>query len=586
MRSGANRSLITVWTAAVAAAGVLLQSSLGLAAGGEFDLSDYRKALKESPSAKLLSAGKLDEAIAAIQADIAKSPKKSEYQRLLAGAFRRQGKFMESIVPLEARLKAQPQDGVAALYLAEAQVRASRVADAQATIQGAIAAHPGTVVADVAMMMSAQLASGNTIEPLDPPASTIKPKKFLETPAAKLFEAKDYAGAAAAFGSMAAQAPRDVMVLRYWGASLTKAGLAADAIPVFERAAKLDPLGIALHEDWGTAYKKLKMKDEAEKHLSFSKMYDPAGPYAKKADKKLKKEKKKKSPLKIKGGFGYSYDTNIKKRSNVAEQRKAADISGGTTDYDLGATLTLHDKDDWIVKADGSLKHTYLNEDRDERNKHSHMAGISVGRKTTMFGKPVDIVMRNGGVHNLKHGQYNGWGYKNTIKFGWDWTENYKPSLTNNIGLNDKDDTGSRPEFTNKEGWTEEVALDHKFIPNPKVKDYFYTLGTAYRHDFALGDNNILDKVSFDAGVGLPLADKLTSEVTGTYAISQYPEFNFPARTRQKRGDDWTLKAAFVREINSNWDIEFDYTYMNFNNRNDKSQYDGHLYALSGNFKY
>jgi Flp pilus assembly protein TadD len=584
MRSGAKSGFVPALAAFLAASALVFQPSAALAAG-EFDLTDYRKVLKE-PAAKLLGSGKMDEAVAAIQAEIVKNPKKSEYQRLLASALRRQGKFIESIEPLQARLKARPEDGVAALYLAEAQVRSSRIADAQATVQGAIASHPGTVIADVAMMMSAQLASGNTIEPLDPPASAIKPKKFLETSAAKLFEAKDYAGAASAFEAMAAQNPRDVMVLRYWGASLTKAGHAADALPVFERASKLDPLGIALHEDWGSALKKLKLKEDAEKHLSYAKVYDPAGPYAKKADKKLKKEKKKKGPLKWKGGFGYTYDVNIKKRSNVAEQRKAADIEGGIWHYNLGATLNLYAKDDWLIKADGSLKHNYRDSARDESNKNVHIVGVSVARKTKLFGKPVDIAVRNGGTHNAKHGVYNGLSYKNTVKLAWDWNEHYEPSVTNNISYSEKDDTGTRPEFTNKEGWSEEVSLDHKFIPDPKLKDYFYTAGTGYRHDFSLGDNNVLNKVSFDAGLGLPVAPKLTSEFTVGYAISQYPEFSFPARTRQKRGDDWTLKAAFVREINDHWEIEFDYTYLNFNNRNDRSQYDGHLYALVGNFKY
>ncbi len=570
----------------VLVAGILIGAPSAALADDGFDLTDYRKALK-SPVGKSVAKAAPAEAVAILQAEVAKAPKKTEYQRLLASVYRKSGKFEESIVPLQARVKAKPGDAVAALYLAEAQIRTSRTADAQATLTDVVAANPSSVPADVASLMLAQLASGNTVESLDPPASTIKPKAFIAAPASKLFAAKDYVGAASAFASLAAEHPRDAMVLRYWGASLTKAGRAADAVPVFERASRLDPLGIALHEDWGTALKKLKMKTDANKHLKFAKDFDPAGPYAKKAEKKVSKEKKKKSPLKLKGGFGYTYDTNIKKRSNVAEQRKAADISGGTSEYNLGATLNLYDKDKWLIKVDGSLKHTYLNEDRDERNKHTHMTGISIGRKTTLFGKPVDIAMRNGGSNNLKHGQYNSWGYKNTVKLAWDWNEHYKPSITNNIGYNDKDDTGTRPEFTNSEGWSEQVALDHKFIPDPKNKDYFYTAGTSYQHTYALGRNNVLDKVAVDAGVGLPVAPLLTNETTVTYAVSQYPDFvSFPPRTRQKRGDDWTLKTAFVREINSNWEIEFDYTYLNFNNRNDKSQYDGHLYTIMGNFKY
>jgi tetratricopeptide (TPR) repeat protein len=553
---------------------------------GELDLTDYRKVLK-TPTAKLTGKGNPDEAVSAIRAEIAKNPKKSEYQRLLANALRRAGRFEESIEPLQARLKSVPDDGVAALYLAEAQARASKAADAQATLKDILSAHPDTVVADVAARMAAQLSAGSSVDPLDPPASTIKPKQFTESPASKLFAAKDFAGAAAAYEVMAAQYPGDVMVLRYTGASLTKAGLAANAIPVFEKAALLDPLGIALHEDWGSALKKLKMTAEAKKHLSFAKIYDPAGPYAKKADKKLKTEKKKKGPFKIKGGFGYTYDSNIKKRSNVAEQRKAADIDAGTWQYNLGGTLNVYDKDDWLIKLDGSLKHTYVDSSLDERNKLTHIAGISLGHKNgSLFGKPVEVVMRNGGTHNAKHGVYNGLGYKNTVELEWDWTEHYKPSVTNTVSYNEKDDTGSRPEFTNKEGWSEEIGLDHKLIPDPKVKDYFYKLGSSYRHDFSLGDNNVLNKVTLDAGVGFPIAPKLTTEVKGSYAVSQYPEFAFPARTRQKRGDDWTLKTAFVREINDNWEIEFDYTYLNFNNRNDRSQYDGHLFALMGNFKY
>lgn len=584
MRSGDNLGKLRFVGALIIGTAFLLQPMAAGAKDG-FDLTDYRKVLK-TPAAKLLGSGKTSEAIEAIRAEILKNPNKSEYQRLLASALRREGKFEDSIKPLEARLKQQPSDGVAALWLAEAQVRASRIKDAQSTLAGVIASNPGTVEADVAGMLTAQLTSGNTIEPLDPPAAAMKPKKFIETPAAKLFAAKDYAGAASAFESLAGQNPRDAMVLRYWGASLAKAGRPAEAVTVFERASRLDPLGIALHEDWGSALKKGKMKTDSAKHLAFAKTYDPAGAYAKKADKKLKKEKKPKKPFKIKGGFGYTFDSNIKKRSNVAEQRKAADITGGTWHYSLGGTYNVYDKDKWLIKLDASLRHTYLDSSLNERNKMIHNAGVSVARKTELFGKPVDIAMRNGGTHNAKHGVYNGLGYKNTVKLGWDWTEHYKPSLTNNISYAEKDDTGTQPEFTNKEGWSEEVAWDHKYLPEPKVKDYFYTFGTTYRHDFSLGDNNVLNKVSFDAGVGSVIAPKLTNETTVTYAISQYPEFAFPARVRQKRGDDWTLKTAFVREINDNWEIEFDYTYLNFNNRNDRSQYDGHLYALVGNFKY
>lgn len=581
MPFGAKRNLINK-VAALGAALFLLGPSLAMAKAG-LDLSDYRRELKSS-FAKKLSSMKKDEAVAAIQAEIQKSPKKAELQRLLANTYRRQGRYEESIEPMKKWLKAQPEDGVASLYLAEAQVRTNRTAEAQKTLEGVLSGHPGTVVGDLAATLIAQLTSGNTIEPLDPPASAISAKKFVELAPAKQFKAKNYASAAAGFAELAQQHPREAMVLRYWAASLSKDGHPDEALPIFERASKFDPLGIALHEDWGSALKKAKMKTEAEKHLSYAKTYDPAGPYAKKADKKL--AKKKKSPLKIKGGFGYTYDVNYKKRSNVAEQRKGADIDAGFWAYNLGGTLTLHEKDEWTIKGDASLNHTYLDSGLSDKNKMTHNIGLSVGRKTSMFGKPVNIVMRNGGTHNAKHGVYNGLGYKNTVKFEWDWTEHYKPSLSNNIAFAEKDDTGSRPEYTNSEGWSEDVTLDHKFLPDPKNKDLFYSFGTKYQHVFAQGDNNIADKVSLDTGVGIPLVEKLTAEVGATYTVSQFPKMGFPNRTRQKRGDDWKLTAQFVREINEHWELEFDYTYQNMNNRNDKSQYDDHIYALVGNFKY
>jgi tetratricopeptide (TPR) repeat protein len=205
MRSGDNLGKLRFVGALIIGAAFLLQPMAASAKDG-FDLTDYRKVLK-TPAAKLLGSGKTSEAIEAIRAEILKNPKKSEYQRLLASALRREGKFEDSIEPLEARLKQQPGDGVAALWLAEAQVRASRIKDAQSTLAGVIASNPGTVEADVAGMLTAQLTSGNTIEPLDPPAAAMKPKKFIETPAAKLFAAKDYAGAASAFESLAAQNP-------------------------------------------------------------------------------------------------------------------------------------------------------------------------------------------------------------------------------------------------------------------------------------------------------------------------------------------------------------------------------------------
>ena len=247
----------------------------------------------------------------------------------------------------------------------------------------------------------------------DTKTPTIAKTEFLKSNAAKLYKNKKWSDSLTALEMLEKQYPGDSLIVRYQANALAEMGKTQDAITRFQAALKQNPGNAALHTDYAQVLSKTGQKDLAATEFEWVSAHDKTGIYAGKANVKLgkkpaKKAAKKKKFWKVNGKLGWEYNTNIKGVSSEVDARKPGDRNASKYKYGLGGIINVLDQKHWKVKIDGMLDHGYVDDSWSELNGFIHGAGLTVGYKTALLGRPILYAIRNGVTHTIKgRGKFN-----------------------------------------------------------------------------------------------------------------------------------------------------------------------------------
>jgi len=143
---------------------------------------------------------------------------------------------------------------------------------------------------------------------------------LLDTPAGRAFKAKQYDIALEEFKKLAAQNPKDVLILRYLAMTLDRLGRYDEAIKVYQQALALAPENPALHFHLGTTYYKGGWTDKAVE--SFRKVIQIApdtlyGKIAKQYLEAITQQRLQLQPLAPPNPFGLYFQVGVQHDSNI-----------------------------------------------------------------------------------------------------------------------------------------------------------------------------------------------------------------------------------------------------------------------------
>ena len=233
------------------------------------------------------------------------------------------------------------------------------------------------------------------------------------------------------------------------------------------------------------------------------------------------------------------------------------------------------------------LDHSYVDDSWSELNGFIHGAGLTVGYKTALLGRPILYAIRNGVTHTIKgRGKFNNVSDATSFVISYDPWERYGVELSDKITVSSFKSDGKRPDFTSKDGLTESIGFDQKYIPCMKHKDFYLTLGTGYSHDFTNGMNNVRDVYEIEPGMTIPFIHKSSIETSMGYKRSNYPKFGFPALADQRRGCDFTYKVEYTYPLSKYLKLVGAYTYGNNHNTNDSFVSSKHVYSTMMKFSF
>lgn len=431
------------------------------------------------------------------------------------------------------------------------------------------------VVIMVFFFMSAGVVSGEELP-------------ILDTPAGKAFKDKRYDNALEEFKKLAAQNPKDVLVLRYLAMTLDRLGRYDDAIKVYEQALALTPQNPSIHFHLGTTYYKASSKDKAVE--SFNKVLEIApdtiyGKMARQYIEALSQQRLQLQPPAPPNPFGLyfqvgaQYDPNIPSAPDDTSLYEGEKEGYRIFEY-LWGTYRLIRTPSWLGGIELS---TYQSQYPDSAFDRFRFALYSIGaslQHTTTLGRFPFIASL----------QYE---YRSALLEGDSYSKSHAVSAGTQIGLipetmtqiyykytnDDFKDEGFDPEFSSRDGDNHAVGLSQViYFANRKGN---IKAGYEYQKNLAKGMNFDMEGHKVNAGIGFPLIWDIQASLGADYSHEKYPDFQGPViRETDRTGYTAGLSRWLSRHILA----RFDYAYTD-----EKSTYDVLTYrrwTLGGSVAY
>ncbi|GEM_PF-4752114 len=542
-----------------------------------------RQVLLQSPAGKLYQERKYDQALEKFRKIEEKEPRNPHLQSFIGYSLYHLNRYSEAREAFQKASRRRRKDLLIRYYLADCEWRLGDAALARQKWESIVSKSSHSVVGQLAKSALEADQAGKTIPPLLPPERHFDLKSFVALPAAKAFKKKAYPEALAEFQKLAAQFPEDVSILRYLGKTQRRLGRNEEAAETLRKALEIHPLNMALHYDLAAVYRRMRRKDLAAEEYRFVAAYDESGIYAKKAREQSRilsgrGKAGKKKRWKLVGGAGWQFDDNATRRSNVSTARKSGDASADRYRYNVTGIYRLWKRKRWALKSDAFLDHSFFDDHLNRLNAFIHGAGLTLGHASKLYGKPLVVALRQGITHTIKKERSFNLGNTTTLDATYRPAHAYKVSVYDRWGYSEYFSDGPQPSFTSHDAFENETGLRQQIFPTSK-ENLFLRLGSAYTRDWARGNNFDRHVLEMNSAIHVPLFWTLESEVGMKYKHSDYPRFSFPARARQRRGDEWDMDVSLICPLSKRWKMIAKYSYVNANDRNNSFQYDRNIYS-------
>jgi hypothetical protein len=380
---------------------------------------------------------------------------------------------------------------------------------------------------------------------------------LVDTSAGQAFKTRQYDIALAEFQKLAAQHPKDALVLRYLAITLDRLGRYQDAIKIYHQALALTPLNPSLHFHMGTTYYKGGWTDYAEQSFRRVIQIAPDTLYGERARQYLDalvQQRVQLQPPGLPKPWGFYFQAGLQTDSNIpAAPRDPAlftgDRSGVRIFEYLWGTYRFLRQPGWLGALEASTYQAQYPEDAFRRFRLSlYTLGASLQRTTTLWSLPF--------IGSVKYE------HRTALLGGDTYSRSHVVTAGSQIGFTPETSTHAyyrytRDDFTN-EGFDPALSsrdADHHVFGLAQVW-YFANrkgqvrVGYEFQDNRADGLNFKMDGHKISLGGVIPLPWEVQANLGADYSRETYPDFQGPVRRKtDRRSFTAGLSKWFTRHI-------------------------------------
>lgn len=407
--------------------------------------------------------------------------------------------------------------------------------------------------------------------------------EFLESTAISEFKKDNYETAISQFTELQQQYPNNLLVLRYLGIAMDRAGRHQDAIQTLSKLVKQIPYSAAAHFHLANAYYSAGNTDSAEEHYRRALALSPMTQYARFSKIRLREIGQQYLTLRRLGPAGkwvFYAQTSVIYDNNVAalpddnsppSGREASRVTGFVN-------LERHFSrlGDWSKTLNLSLfKSYYPDEDFDSFEVDQARAGFQLQRKFTIAQK----IGRFRLGARYTHSYLGGDRYSDIVRanMGVELGLTRQTSSALSVNLSDKNyqEEGFDPVFSSRDATRSSVSLRHLWFS--RFEKVQLGIGAQYFNDDADGLNFVKDGYRFNVHAKYALTKHWRLKLAASYLDEDYPDFVGPIRRETERTD---LTVGLTRRWGSHITSTISMIRTNVDSSIDTLSYDRTVWGL------
>lgn len=410
---------------------------------------------------------------------------------------------------------------------------------------------------------------------------TISSDEFMQSEAAKLFQAEQYEQAISKMDELLAKYPKDPLIIRYKAIALDQMGKSKEAIKIFEDLLLEYPDHVPTHYFLGQAYARDGQQEKAAREWEWVVSRGEGTPYIDWAQDSIDRfgTPAPRSSAKIKrwnviGQYGYEYDSNVILRPADGNAAADREKDGGRQTLDLGARYRAYTKRDMVVDLLYTVRQSIHDHSLNEFNFHSQEFGVNFRKKFQLAGRDFVGGLRYefllGFLEDRLFSARNRWLLSAETRF----TERTRTVFYDRVSQARYSDDGSEPSQTSRDGIYNDLGFTQYFYSEDFTKYIFF------REEFNAG---VTHGSNFDsigsttrAGFFSPLMEKLDLETSAGLRLGFYPFFSSTSAIDQsrRRDSEWDIYTALTYHLTSQLGLRLFYRYIGSNNQNNLFSYE------------
>jgi tetratricopeptide (TPR) repeat protein len=424
-------------------------------------------------------------------------------------------------------------------------------------------------------------------------AGQMSPQDFLKSQGAQLFMEAKYEDALKEFETLAAQAPRDLLVLRYRALALDRLGRQDEAIKLLEEGLTAFPGSVALHYFLAQTYLHKRDYGAAKKEYQWVAERDETGAYKPRADAELKEveqilellRRAKPKPWSVNGSAGVEWVSNPASNTRVAALQTSVTNSAWKFSNSAGASYDFLKKGALTLKGTYSYSHALYSDSFSNLNTVSNSWGANGTYIKMLRGKPFIAQLGHTTAHTILRTTFYSVSFTESLSFIYSLKDWYRITLSDRWTFSQYASDGSAPDSTGRDGFGNVVGVTNNFYLNKK-KNLSFLLGFDYGRDDTQGINYVKNELTYRTGMHFPMVWKWEGDISFKFKDSQYPKYGFPITTPGRRDRQYALGITLSRPLWRYFTLSTSYNYTDNNSRDDNFTYRNHALGATLSFYY
>lgn len=405
--------------------------------------------------------------------------------------------------------------------------------------------------------------------------------EFMRSVPAQDFAQGRYEKALEGFEGLLKIYPEDPLVHRFKGIALQRLKRSNEAIMAFQEGLQNNPENAALHFYLGDSYAQANNSEAARKEFQWI-IANEKGPYLLRAKRALFQtlggfKIKPPKPWTLTINNGWEYDTNATYKSRDEDFSQAGDQNSSRFNTNTFGTYRFYQKNKWFFTADAlyaqSLYTAFPN-----IQTYTWGSGVSALTVLNIFGKTAYLNIRDGITQTFLKNKFFVFTQTLSPTFIFNWNEHIRSNVGYRFGVNQYENRGSFPEFTNRSGLSNGFSVSSTYYFDSQQKKFF-TVGYDFDYERTKGLDYVKRANTGRLEFQWVLPKKIEFNFNFRFKDSYFPKY---ASGPPDRWDhQFTLTPSLSRQVFWEWlFLTLSYTYEATPARYNAYEYFKHVFGV------